>query len=466
MQAHQGILSSHQKLLDFMNRSMDILQLYLALNLTHMIFDRDWIKPSTLIFLFAVLYFQLGAALAGIYASQRSTTLRVQLRQILVALGGTFILLAMTADIINRLHNLSDRQFLLVWLVLSTAMLGAWRVFVRRVLNVLRRRGYNTRQAAIVGAGPLGLALAQKFNDHPWMGIEVVGFYDEAASQARIGNTPVHQSIDHLLERARQGYFRHIYITLPVSTDSRMRRLIDELADSACSVFLIPDIFVFDLLHARQTTIDGLPAISIYDTPFSIADSVLKRGFDVLGSVAILAIVALPMLMIALAVRLTSKGPILFKQTRYGLDGQSIEVWKFRTMTSMDNGHVIRQAQRNDSRLTPIGGFLRKTSLDELPQFINVLGGQMSIVGPRPHAIAHNEEYRKLIKGYMLRHKVKPGITGWAQVNGWRGETDTLEKMEKRVQFDLAYIRNWNIWLDVKIVLMTVSKGFTSKNAY
>jgi putative colanic acid biosynthesis UDP-glucose lipid carrier transferase len=176
--------------------------------------------------------------------------------------------------------------------------------------------------------------------------------------------------------------------------------------------------------------------------------------------------IAIPMLVIAAAVKITSPGPVIFKQIRYGLDGKAIKVWKFRSMSTMDNGSSVKQATKNDARITPLGAFLRRTSLDELPQFINVLQGQMSIVGPRPHAVAHNEEYRKLIKGYMLRHKVKPGITGWAQINGWRGETDTLDKMEKRVEYDLAYIRNWTVWLDVKIVFLTVFKGFINKNAY
>ena len=176
--------------------------------------------------------------------------------------------------------------------------------------------------------------------------------------------------------------------------------------------------------------------------------------------------VAPALLAIACAIKLTSRGPVLFKQMRYGIDGKSIEVWKFRTMTVMENGENIQQATKNDPRLTPIGGFLRRTSLDELPQFFNVLSGQMSIVGPRPHAVQHNEQYRQLIEGYMLRHKVKPGITGWAQINGWRGETDILDKMEKRVEFDLDYITNWSVWLDLKIVFKTIFKGFISKNAY
>lgn len=172
------------------------------------------------------------------------------------------------------------------------------------------------------------------------------------------------------------------------------------------------------------------------------------------------------MVIIAAAVKFSSPGPILFRQKRYGIDGRPIEVWKFRSMQVMENDSIVVQATRNDNRVTPIGAFIRRTSLDELPQFFNVLLGDMSIVGPRPHAVAHNEQYRGQISSYMLRHKVKPGITGWAQVNGWRGETDTLDKMQKRVEHDLAYIHNWSLWWDLKIVFLTVFKGFIHKNAY
>jgi len=180
----------------------------------------------------------------------------------------------------------------------------------------------------------------------------------------------------------------------------------------------------------------------------------------------ILPLIALPMLLIAIAIKLTSPGPVIFRQYRYGIKGEKIEVWKFRSMTVCENGDSIKQATQNDSRITPFGAFLRRSSLDELPQFINVLQGAMSVVGPRPHAIAHNEYYRKQIQGYMLRHKVKPGITGQAQINGCRGETDTLDKMEARIHHDLEYIKQWSLWLDIKIVFLTVFKGFISKQAY
>lgn len=217
-------------------------------------------------------------------------------------------------------------------------------------------------------------------------------------------------------------------------------------------------------MSLRHTDIDGISIVSIYGSSLSPMEAFLKRSFDVVMSVGILLIISPLMLTIAAAVRLTSPGPAIFQQIRYGMGGRAIKVWKFRSMTTMDNGNV--QATRNDPRITRLGSFLRRTSLDELPQFINVLQGTMSIVGPRPHPIALDEKYCKRIEGYMLRYKIKPGITGWAQVNGWRGETDTLEKMEKRVEYDLAYIRNRSLWLDVRIVFLTIFKGFISKSAY
>ncbi len=462
----EGILSGHQKLVDFLNRWFDIVFLGASLGLTHWWFEKNWGHTSTLLLLLGVVFYQLGAALTGIYASQRSSSTRNQLEHIVIALGGAFILVAMSASLSNRLHSLADRMFLLSWLSWSTLLLCSWRILVRKTLAAFRRHGLNSRKAAIVGAGNLGKALASRFQANPWMGIEVLAFYDDAPKENLPFGIPYAGHIEKLIEEAKDGRYEHVYIALPMRAEARISMLVDELSDSASHVFLIPNVFMFDLLHSRQTTIDGLPAISIYDTPFSLADGLLKRAFDIVGSLVILSIIALPMLAIASAVKFTSAGPAIFRQKRYGLDGKPIEVWKFRTMNTMDNGSMVKQATKNDSRLTPIGGFLRRTSLDELPQFINVLQGQMSIVGPRPHAVAHNEEYRKLIKGYMLRHKVKPGITGWAQINGWRGETDTLEKMEKRVEFDLDYIRNWTVWLDIKIVFLTLFKGFIDKNAY
>jgi putative colanic acid biosynthesis UDP-glucose lipid carrier transferase len=248
--------------------------------------------------------------------------------------------------------------------------------------------------------------------------------------------------------------------------EERIRDLLARLADTTVSVYIVPDFFVFELLHARWTNINGLPAVSVFENPLYGADGLLKRTADLLIGSVLLAATALPMLVIGWLIKRSSTGPAFFRQRRYGLDGREILVWKFRTMTCCDNGDVVRQATRDDERVTPIGRFLRRTSLDELPQLFNVLEGSMSLVGPRPHANAHNEQYRGMIEGYMLRHKVKPGITGLAQISGYRGETETLEKMEKRVACDHQYIREWSFWMDVKILVKTLGVVVRQRNAY
>jgi len=247
----------------------------------------------------------------------------------------------------------------------------------------------------------------------------------------------------------------------------KIKQLLNQLTNTTAVVKYIPDLFSFDLMHAKWTDLKGIPIISVFDTPINNTTArFLKRSEDFVLSLLILTLISPILLAISIFIKATSPGPIIFKQQRYGLNGQKIKVYKFRSMTTQDNGSIIKQATKNDARITPIGGFLRRTSLDELPQFINVLQGKMSIVGPRPHAVAHNEEFRQLVPKYMQRHLVKPGITGWAQINGWRGETDTLEKMEKRVEYDLHYINNWSLWLDIKIIILTIFKGFINKNAY
>jgi putative colanic acid biosynthesis UDP-glucose lipid carrier transferase len=238
------------------------------------------------------------------------------------------------------------------------------------------------------------------------------------------------------------------------------------LSDTTASVYVVPDFFVFQLLHSRWSDILGLPVVSVFETPFYGIDGVAKRLLDIVGSSILLLLLSLPMALIALGIKLTSPGPVFFLQRRYGLDGREIRVWKFRTMKVCEDGPVAVQAVKNDPRVTRLGAILRKTSMDELPQLFNVFSGGMSLVGPRPHPNALNEQFRTRVEGYMLRHKVKPGITGLAQVSGWRGETDTPEKMEKRIEFDLRYIREWSLWMDIKILLLTPLEVVFGKNAY
>lgn len=342
----------------------------------------------------------------------------------------------------------------------------ASRMFMRFLLLKARRKGQNSRKIAIAGSGESAKALIEQIQENPWMGYRIAGIFCDGNTQSNVKGQTILGDLNTLTKEARNQQFDAIFLALPMSQEQALSKLINALSDCSVPVHLVPDLFTFQLLNTRISSIGTLPLLSIYDTPHNGVHRLLKRLEDIVLSSLILLLISPLMLVVALAVKFSSKGPVIFKQQRYGMKGEPIAVWKFRSMTSQDNGSVVKQATKNDSRITKVGAFLRKTSLDELPQFINVLQGRMSIVGPRPHAVAHNELYRKAIDGYMLRHLVKPGITGWAQINGWRGETDTLEKMQKRVEFDLFYIRNWSLLFDLKIITLTIFKGFFSKNAY
>lgn len=409
-----------------------------------------------------LVVYQMIGGMTDFWGAWRGVKLSTELR--LLGQNWTLSLIISAA-----LMALSDKyqipfRLWLAWYMLSAASLVASRLLIRAGAGWLRRQGINTRNVAIVGDLPEGRVLADTFRNQPWLGLHVSGMYDDPA------RTPCSAGcagdLDQLIAAARAGQIHNVYIALPMSEGERIRKLVSALSDTTCSVMLIPEVLAFSVLHNRTGDINGVPVIPLLDSPISGVNRMLKRGEDLILSALILFFFAPALCAIALAVHFSSPGPVLFRQTRYGMDGRPIQVWKFRTMQVMENDRHVMQARRDDPRVTRVGQFLRRTSLDELPQFFNVLAGDMSVVGPRPHAVAHNEQYRMLIEGYMLRHKVKPGITGWAQVNGWRGETDTLEKMQKRVEFDLEYIREWSLWFDIKIVIMTLFKGFIHEAAY
>jgi len=289
-------------------------------------------------------------------------------------------------------------------------------------------------------------------------GVRFAGYFDDRAGN-RISEK-VLGPLSALGDYVRANNIDIIYIALPMASQPRILKILEELRDTTVSIYFLPDIFVFDLIQARVDSIGDLPVLAVCETPFYGFNGLIKRVSDYLLASVILLLIAPLLIAIAIGVKLSSPGPILFKQRRYGVDGRKIVVYKFRTMTVAEDGDVVRQATQNDSRITRFGAFLRKTSLDELPQFINVLQGRMSVVGP------HNELYRKLIRGYMIRHKVRPGITGLAQVNGFRGETDTVDKMKSRIEYDLAYLRSWSLLLDLQIVLKTVVVVLRKQNAY
>lgn len=357
---------------------------------------------------------------------------------------------------------------LLAWLFVTPILqwLAVWigRSFVQNLATQPSAR----HTAIVVGAGALGVKVAKALADSSDQGADFVGYFDDRtddrvhaeASARRLG------ALRDVGSYVMLHGVREVYITLPLGSQPRIVELLEQLQGTTASLFFVPDVFGISIIQGRLQDMNGVPVVGICETPFTGTNELVKRVSDViLGSIIVVLISPL-LIAIAIGVKLSSPGPVIFRQRRNGLDGGEITVYKFRSMTAQDNGPVVRQAVKSDPRITPFGAFLRRTSLDELPQFINVLQGRMSIVGPRPHAVAHNEEYRRLIKAYMVRHKVKPGITGWAQVNGHRGETDTLDKMQARVEYDLEYLRNWSLGLDLQIIVSTVRLVFFDRHAY
>ncbi len=326
----------------------------------------------------------------------------------------------------------------------------------------------NRRTAVVIGAAALGVKVARSLREAHDQGIDFVGYFDDRTDDRVDPNAAAHRvgSFKDAAHFVRSHAIREVYITLALGSQPRIVELLEDLQGTTASIFFVPDVFGISIIQGRLQDLNGVPIVGMCETPFTGTNQLVKRLEDIVLSTAILILIAPVLLAIAIGVKMTSPGPAIFRQKRNGLDGDEITVYKFRSMRSMDNGPVVKQATKDDPRITPFGAFLRKTSLDELPQFVNVLQGRMSIVGPRPHAVAHNELYRKLIKAYMVRHKVKPGITGWAQVNGHRGETDTVEKMQARVEYDLEYLRNWSLGFDLQIVARTIKLVFFDRNAY
>ncbi|MDR2209521.1 MAG: undecaprenyl-phosphate glucose phosphotransferase [Azoarcus sp.] len=359
-------------------------------------------------------------------------------------------------------------NILLAWVIATPVVYGAAYTTLRIVLPRVISSPSNLRTAVIAGSNDIAICLAQQFQNDPYLGTHVLGFFDDRGSGEFPPDlpAPVMGNLSDLSEYVKQNHVEAIYLALPMAAQPHILNLLDSLKDTTASIYFVPDIFITDLIQGRFDTVGNMPVVTVCETPFTGFNGFIKRSSDVVFSIIILLLLLPLMLLLAIGVKLSSPGPVIFKQRRYGLDGKEILVYKFRSMTACDDGEVIKQATKNDARITRFGAFIRKTSLDELPQFVNVLQGRMSIVGPRPHAVAHNETYRKAIKGYMIRHKVKPGITGWAQVNGYRGETETIDKMKKRIEYDLEYLRNWSLSLDFWIIVKTVWTIVKDRNAY
>jgi putative colanic acid biosysnthesis UDP-glucose lipid carrier transferase len=404
-----------------------------------------------------------------LYRSWRNSSMQLELRLIAQCWIGTACVVAALAFVIGGPGEVLPRELALAWCLTTLLLLLGTRIVLRLGLRLLRLGGRNFRRAAIVGSTDTAAALARQIQSHPWMGVRLDGVFDDRAADAMRTHRelPTAGTVDDLMDRIHRGEIDLVYLALPLRAELRVQAFMARLRDSTVTVMLAPDLSAFGLLRARWEVLGGIPLLSLVDTPHEGVDGVAKRLFDIAASSLLLLLLALPLLLVALAIRLESPGPVIFRQPRYGLDGREFRIFKFRSMRVLEDGkQQFSQARKGDSRITRVGAFIRRTSIDELPQLLNVLEGSMSLVGPRPHPVALNEAHRRMIDGYMLRHKVKPGITGWAQVHGFRGETDTPEKMEGRIRYDLEYIETWTRGLDLRILWRTLFRVLDDPNAY
>ena len=466
----RGLLQEYASTLTLISRLVDLLCVVAGALLAHW-----WrfgnIELTTFyniaIILSAFLTFSIFS-ISGIYTSWRGRSWWHQTRTVTLTWFVVVVILIIIS-FLTKTSTIYSRQWMAMWSVTGLVCLLGFRFSFYKLLQYMRKKGWNHKRIVIVGTGELAQDVAGNIKQATWTGLDVVAFFDEPIKSvnSQIGGIdvkPLNELTDFMCPKNK---IDQVWLALPLREEDKMNQILHDLRYSTVDIRFVPGIFGFRLLNHAITEVAGLPVIDLSASPMVGINRLIKEFEDRILAMLILILVSPLLVFIALGVKLSSPGPVLFKQMRLGWDGKPIKVYKFRTMViHEEEAGVVTQACRSDSRITKFGAFLRRTSLDELPQFWNVLQGRMSIVGPRPHAMSHNEQYKEQVDDYMRRHKVKPGITGWAQINGWRGETDTLEKMQRRIEYDLYYIENWSLWLDIKIIFLTLVSGFFHKNAY
>ncbi len=466
------IFHSYSGFINLFSRFLDPLVVVLAALVAYGVrfgFDDVYLpKDYRSLVLLAVFTVIIIFPLFDLYSSWRGQSLLKQAR-VIVFSWATVSLFMIVILFGLKISSDFSRLWLGWWVTFGLILLLIFRMCIYGFLQHQRLKGKNYRCVIVVGVGDLGRKLITQINNAPWTGYKIIALFDdnEKLQGVSVLGHEVSGGLDNVEPYISGNKVDEVWIALPLRSEQRVKELLYALRHQTLNIKLIPDIFGFSLLNHSMTEIAGLPAVNLSDTPMGGSNRLVKAIEDSVLAFFISLLISPLFIVIALSIKMSSPGPVLFKQKRHGWDGRVMNVYKFRTMiVHSEEVGVITQAGLNDDRVTPIGSFLRRTSLDELPQFFNVLQGKMSIVGPRPHAIEHNELYKDQVNQYMLRHMVKPGITGWAQVNGLRGETDTLDKMKKRVEYDLFYIENWSLWFDLKIIFLTLLKGFVHKNAH
>ncbi|CAG9249672.1 undecaprenyl-phosphate glucose phosphotransferase [Paraburkholderia unamae] len=409
----------------------------------------------------------------GIYETWRGKSLPAMLSRVAAAWLLIVVAGLMLSFTLHRTEAISRLWFGYATLI-SGALILSTKLIVHLALRVARRRGLNYRSVALVGTPGFTRTLLAHLEQRAHAGFKPVCVFDTtqfadmfAESHARINGLPTLTDMNAFVQKVREEHINEVWLALPLSEEHTIYRFTRAFQNDFVNLRFVPDTRSLALFNHSLVDVLGLPTISLTGMPIPAPQMWPKLVFDRVFSLAVLVLTLPLFAAIAVAIKLSSPGPVFFRQMRKGIDGRPFGIYKFRSMTvHREEEGVVTQATEHDARVTRVGAFLRRTSLDELPQFYNVLLGQMSVVGPRPHALEHDDLYKNLVYGYMHRYRIKPGITGWAQVNGYRGATRKVEKMETRVKFDLFYIHNWSFWFDIKIVLITLVKGFVGRNAY
>jgi Undecaprenyl-phosphate glucose phosphotransferase len=402
----------------------------------------------------------------GVYESWRGRSKSALAGQVALS---WLIVQACAMVLMFSLHRIDfvSRLWFAYWTGMAGAGMIAGRMVTHTVLGRVRNAGLNLKQVAVAGCGDHCDEIVRKIDLAPAAGFRATAAYNVQAGAKMNTRVPVFEDHEAFANYVRTQNVGEVWLALPLTEERAILKLVDEFRNDLINIRFMPDVRTLSLFEGSVTNLLGVPTINLAASPLPPNALLQKEIFDRVFAAAALIAVSPVMIACALAVKLTSRGPVFFKQRRKGADGRVFSIYKFRSMRMhVEKEGELRQATRNDPRITRVGAFLRRTSLDELPQFFNVLRGDMSVVGPRPHALEHDDLYQKVVSGYIHRYRIKPGITGWAQVNGFRGETDRIEKMEGRVAHDLYYLGNWSFGLDMKIIFATIFKGLRHTNAY
>lgn len=460
---YRGVLQEYAALWDALLRVADVVAVIVSGWMAGLIYlgGMPELPGYKLGLVLAVLLCLVLFPLFGMYRAWRGSSLGEEIRTITVAWGATLLTLTFIAFVTKTGPDFS-RGWFLIWLAVGWVSLVISHIVLRLALRKLRSLGFNQRRIVIVGSQTKAEELALRLANAPWTGLVVAGRFEpapEGAETAPASEAEPANDFADLVALVGTAPVDQVWIAVPLRDEATIHRVQHALRHSTVDIRYVPDVSSFQLLNNSVAEVAGFPVISLSSSGMDELDRLVKRTEDIVLATLILLLIGPLMLLIACGVKLSSPGPLLFRQRRMGMGGEEITVIKFRSMVvHSESPGAVTQARKGDPRITSFGAFLRRTSLDELPQFFNVLSGKMAIVGPRPHAVEHNEQYKLLVDRYMARHKIKPGITGWAQVNGFRGETDTLEKMQKRIDFDLHYIENWSLWFDLRIIRMTIGE--------